>query len=226
MNETHQIFALDPDPVSCSQLLSTLLIDHPFLATAVVDYDGRILWGNARGKQMYFNDDQLDYEGKTIHDYLPDEMVIERLGLLRMVCDTGRSAYFRQILNGKSVVTTYHKLTNQEDEEPRALLISGEASNDEHLHIPDSYFRFETKLVSLGILSRLSPRELEVLALISQGLTTDKIAEQLGRSPKTIEAHRSAISRKLGISSRIGLSEAARKAGLQVHHASLTRIEL
>ncbi|GAB5497319.1 MAG: hypothetical protein Phyf2KO_23990 [Phycisphaerales bacterium] len=203
-----------------------MLLDHPFVAAAVIDYDGRILWGNTRGKQLYFNDTSLDYEGKTIHDFLPDEMVIERLGLLRMVCDTGRPAYFRQILGGKSVVTTYHKVEASEDDIPRALILSGEASNDEQLIVPEHYYKFETKLVNFGILDKLSPREIEVLALISNGLTTDKIAEQLGRSPKTIEAHRSAISRKLGIGSRIGLSEVARRAGLQIHHAGLKRVDI
>ncbi|RNC82724.1 MAG: hypothetical protein ED559_13415 [Phycisphaera sp.] len=226
MNATHNNFAKDPGSAICCQPTDTLLFDHPFVAAAVIDYDGRILWGNTRGKQLYFNDPDLDYDGKTVHDFLPDEMVIERLGLLRMVCDTGRSAFFRQILGGKSVVTTYHKMETIEGNNPRALILSGEASEDGQLSVPDHYFRFETKLVNFGILDKLSPREIEVLALISQGLTTDKIAEQLGRSPKTIEAHRSAISRKLGISSRIGLSEVARRAGLQTHHAGMKRVDL
>lgn len=226
MNATHDNFAKNSSSVICCQPTDTLLFDHPFVAAAVIDYDGRILWGNTRGKQLYFNNPDLDYDGKTVHDFLPDEMVIERLGLLRMVCDTGRSAFFRQILGGKSVVTTYHKMETPEDETPRALILSGEATNDAQLIVPDHYFRFETKLVNFGILDKLSPREIEVLALISEGLTTDKIAEKLGRSPKTIEAHRSAISRKLGISSRIGLSEVARRAGLQPHHAGMKRIDL
>ena len=226
MNTTHKNLTQDPDSVICCQSTSLRLQDHPFVAAVVIDYDGMILWGNSRGKRLYFNDPEIDCDGKTIHDFLPDEMVIERLGLLRMVCDTGRSAFFRQILGGKSIATTYHKLNAPDGETPRAIILSGEATNDEHLVVHDHYFRFETKFVNFGALDKLSPREIEVLAMISQGLTTDKIAEQLGRSPKTIEAHRSAISRKLGIGSRIGLSEVARRAGLQPSHAGMKRVDL
>lgn len=52
-----------------------------------------------------------------------------------------------------------------------------------------------------GGMAGLSPRELEVLRLIGQGLSTAQIAEQQVRSLKTIEAHRSNIQRKLGLAS-------------------------
>lgn len=51
-----------------------------------------------------------------------------------------------------------------------------------------------------GIAS-LSNRELEVLRLVSKGLTPAKIAEQLHLSVKTIDAHREKIKRKLGMGS-------------------------
>ena len=49
--------------------------------------------------------------------------------------------------------------------------------------------------------ARLSRREVEVLRLIIAGKANKVIASELTRSPKTIEAHRAAIMRKLGVHS-------------------------
>lgn len=49
--------------------------------------------------------------------------------------------------------------------------------------------------------ARLSKRELEVLALIIGGKANKVIASDLRLSPKTVEAHRAAIMRKLGVHS-------------------------
>jgi DNA-binding NarL/FixJ family response regulator len=48
-------------------------------------------------------------------------------------------------------------------------------------------------------MDRLSNRELEVFELIGRGMTTGKIADHLGLSTKTIEAHRENIKKKLGL---------------------------
>jgi DNA-binding NarL/FixJ family response regulator len=48
----------------------------------------------------------------------------------------------------------------------------------------------------------LSPRELEVLGLVAQGLTSAQVAERLFLSPRTVNAHLNSIYHKLGVSSR------------------------
>lgn len=50
-------------------------------------------------------------------------------------------------------------------------------------------------------MTTLSEREFEVFQLISQGLGNKAIARQLGLRPKTIETHRDAIRKKLGLAS-------------------------
>jgi DNA-binding NarL/FixJ family response regulator len=47
------------------------------------------------------------------------------------------------------------------------------------------------------VFSDLSRREVEILRLIGQGKTKQQIAEDIGRSPNTVEAHRTNIKRKL-----------------------------
>lgn len=62
------------------------------------------------------------------------------------------------------------------------------------------------KAETLDLLSALTSRESEVLALISEGFTTRQIAEGLGLSPRTVESHRSAIGTKLGTTSQAELT--------------------
>jgi RNA polymerase sigma factor (sigma-70 family) len=51
-------------------------------------------------------------------------------------------------------------------------------------------------------LDQLTPREREVLRLIARGYLYKEIALRLGISPKTVEAHVSAVLRKLQLSTR------------------------
>lgn len=62
--------------------------------------------------------------------------------------------------------------------------------------------------------SQLSPRELEVLALLAEGLTNREIAERLVVSGHTVHRHVANILRKLGVPSRA--AAAARATGLGV----------
>lgn len=59
---------------------------------------------------------------------------------------------------------------------------------------PDSFVRDERKLESLGI----TPRELEILQLIAQGLSNREIAERVFVSENTVKTHSSRIFDKLG----------------------------
>ncbi|MBX3388859.1 MAG: response regulator transcription factor [Phycisphaeraceae bacterium] len=61
---------------------------------------------------------------------------------------------------------------------------------------------------------RLSPRELEVLRLLAQGLSKKRIAESLFLSVKTIDNHCTSIMSKLGIHNRVALARYAIREGL------------
>ena len=50
--------------------------------------------------------------------------------------------------------------------------------------------------------AELTAREVEVLRLVVQGLTNEKVAEQLGISPRTVNSHLTSIYNKLGVDSR------------------------
>lgn len=56
-----------------------------------------------------------------------------------------------------------------------------------------------------GSVPRLTPREREIIQLLAEGHRNKKIAEELGISVKTVETHRTAVMRKLGVSSVVDL---------------------
>jgi ATP/maltotriose-dependent transcriptional regulator MalT len=60
----------------------------------------------------------------------------------------------------------------------------------------------------------LSERELEILALLAEGLTNRQIAEQLYISRGTVKAHAHNIFEKLGVSNRLQATTRARELGL------------
>ncbi|HMO14512.1 MAG TPA: response regulator transcription factor [Pirellulaceae bacterium] len=62
--------------------------------------------------------------------------------------------------------------------------------------------------------SELTSRELEVLKLISDGLTTPEIAELLDISPNTAVRHRANLMRKLNVHNRVELINTAFSRGL------------
>jgi two-component system, NarL family, response regulator NreC len=51
----------------------------------------------------------------------------------------------------------------------------------------------------VSFIDNLTDREFEILRMIGQGLTVSEIATKLGRSVKTVEAHRANLREKLGL---------------------------
>jgi DNA-binding NarL/FixJ family response regulator len=60
----------------------------------------------------------------------------------------------------------------------------------------------------------LSPRELDVVKLIAEGLTSEEIGEQLFISRKTVDRHRENVLEKLGMRNRVDLTRYAIRRGL------------
>ena len=60
----------------------------------------------------------------------------------------------------------------------------------------------------------LTAREREILALIAEGLTNRETGARLGISTRTVEAHRDALMRKLGIRTVAGLTRLAIEQGI------------
>jgi len=66
----------------------------------------------------------------------------------------------------------------------------------------------------------LTPRELEVLALLCEGLPNKLISRRLGISSATVKCHISRILSELGVSSRLQAVVAAARYGLLADHVA------
>jgi DNA-binding NarL/FixJ family response regulator len=60
----------------------------------------------------------------------------------------------------------------------------------------------------------LTPRELEIVKLIAEGMTSEEIAEHLVISKKTVDRHRANMLAKLGMRNRVDLTRYAIRRGL------------
>ncbi len=60
----------------------------------------------------------------------------------------------------------------------------------------------------------LTPRDREIMRMLTQGLTAKEIASDLGVSPKTVEYHKYRIIRELGLQTSAGLIQYAVKHGI------------
>lgn len=83
----------------------------------------------------------------------------------------------------------------------------------EQFDVPALLYRAKTD-ESGSSLDLLTPREREVLQLIAEGYTNQRIAEELSVSIKTVEAHKAHISQKLKTKSRTDLIRYAIQRGI------------
>jgi DNA-binding NarL/FixJ family response regulator len=72
----------------------------------------------------------------------------------------------------------------------------------------------ESSLANRKPLEQLSPRQIEVLRYVADGQTTREIAARLQLSVKTVETHRGAIMKRLGIHDVVGIVRYALRVGL------------
>jgi DNA-binding NarL/FixJ family response regulator len=70
--------------------------------------------------------------------------------------------------------------------------------------------------------SRLTPRELDILQLVSNGLTNQEIADKLFTSKRTVETHRQSLLEKTGVKNTPSLVKYAMEQGLLQQQASGT----
>jgi LuxR family maltose regulon positive regulatory protein len=71
-----------------------------------------------------------------------------------------------------------------------------------------------TGVTAFGWVEPLSPRELEVLELIAQGLSNREIAARLYLALNTVKAHARSIYSKLGVNNRTQAAARARALGI------------
>ncbi|MCB0497575.1 MAG: response regulator transcription factor [Cyclobacteriaceae bacterium] len=72
----------------------------------------------------------------------------------------------------------------------------------------------ELEVTGLKKTQQLTERELEILTLVAEGLSTNKISEELFIAVRTVETHRKSIMEKLEVSNVAGMVRIAVQEGL------------
>lgn len=202
------------------------LTSDPSLGLTISDERGNTIYCNDRAAEFYLGDGAKakDCLGMGWAERLPPRAVEMRREFLKIVKDSGKPTVVRTIFNGRQAYAMIHPVPPQGNEPMQFIIVlrnvSGHATAQA---IAGGLAVIETEEIDLGALNVLSPREIEVLALVGQGLTSKQIAKILHRSEKTVENHRYSISKKLQGASALELAEMARRAGLTVRDATRTR---
>ena len=147
----------------------------------------------------------------TLESIFPRPVADERLEWVRKCIETNTPATVRGMLWGEMRQMTFRPLPGPDGGAPTTVLcVCVSTVHEDENRAEASDARYEDR----GELAQLTERELEVLTLISKGLTTQQVADHLSRSVKTVEWHRLSLGNKLGVSNRVELAQIAIRAGL------------
>ncbi len=192
----------------------------------VMDREGTFVYANDEMLRMY-NTSAEDLIGTKLSERgLPEEMVEERMKLLHSVTDEGNECIVRSIWDGIQQFSWVRSIDVEEGEIPRVLAVTrriGVGEEADYLYKSELPV-MESRFIQLGELEKISKRELEVLVMIGQGLSSREIAKLLFRSTKTIENHRQSLGSKLNAASRVELAVIAREAGLTLDDTDRIRV--
>ncbi len=179
-------------------------------------FSGRVLWANAGYAALYGKGASAqELAGQLLVDLINDEAAAERIAICREVVTSGAPRLVRDLWNGRAMCVTIRPIPAWDGAPQGAVLSVFRPVWPEQPGIAAVCSTAQAvRTVDLGPLALLSKRELEVLALIGEGLTNAQIAACLHRTAKTIEAHRTSLAAKLGVTTRVELAAVAARAGL------------
>ena len=195
----------------------------PGLGVALLEADGTMVYVNTTAAKMYGGGTVAEHTGRRLGDLYPPEWAAEKVALLKRVIETDERLVIRYIWDGKRFEVQYQKIDGDGEGPTRVLVTAREGITDDDL-LPDDFKIITTGTANFGPLAVLSPRELEVLALIGRGKSAKMIGEILELSPRTVERHRDSIGKKLQKHDRVSLALIAQAAGLELRDAHLTPV--
>lgn len=213
------------------QALGAALGSDPMSGVAIFGSDGEVVWANPQLSKMFRGPDATPEQaiGRKLKEIYPESFANEVASVIDRCAASGKSALIRMIWRGEQIYTWAQVIQHQPEQGDvgsQVLTISRKVRGDENAKemFPTSDFeQLDMKIIDLGPLDVLSTRELEVLALLGQGLSAASIALALHRSVKTINTHRESIGKKLKIDDRVKLAAVAQRAGLRLTDATRER---
>jgi DNA-binding CsgD family transcriptional regulator len=186
-------------------------------AIACIREDGLLVYQNNAAIKLWTPDaGPPPVVGINILDWGPPGFAHERLMFMRQLVREGRDGVVRDMWRGEQIITQLRLMPHVAGQTLRYFLT---------VHIPRvgpidlSEFQgrafLEPKIQHLGPLAELSPREMEVLALVGEGLTAAEISKRMHRSVDTVNTHKASLLRKLGCKNSTQLATIAQHSGLK-----------
>lgn len=227
-SDSNTIFPSD-DPIWSA------MVSDPATAITVVTVDGQMVYCNPQWDRHIcsaYPTHGPHLTGKNLSEVLPEAQAREHAELIHRSIEGKQPLLVRKLCGGRMYRTWMYPIGSTNlgsgmgsgmgasmttDEKPAVVFVTRaevieEAPSDS---LPTGAAAVEFRNGGLGPLAALSPRELEVLTLLADGMTIREIAAQLHRSEKTVDKHRTSIHTKLGIHDRVALCDIARRAGLR-----------
>jgi DNA-binding CsgD family transcriptional regulator len=201
-----------------SSLLWNIFIRQPGIGVVIFRADGTYVYVNDEAARLFHGENPPDFTGKRIAELHTPEVATEWTGVLSRVAESRRPMLVRTIRRGVQLQSALWPVDDRAGREKHVLCVTRQGQRD-----VDNLEVHETQYIDLGPLDVLTSRELEVLALLGQGLNIPQIAQTIHRSPRTIERHRDSIAAKLKVRDRVGLAQLAQAAGLELRDAALKR---
>lgn len=200
-------------------------------ACATQDAGRPVLVTNSDGRVVFANDPYLtefspgdrDLVGRGLPDVMGTGVAGERLSLIRRAMQQARPVMLLERVHGRWSRTVIRAVREVSGTAGREYVFftyrMGEPPEGAEA-LAGSYDVVRAGSDDPGLLAKLSPREIEVLALVGAGMSTRAIAKHLCRTLKTVEWHRASLGRKLGMKNRVQLAQVAIAAGLVDHPES------
>ena len=199
------------EPIVDAETCWQALVEDSIATVCVLDEDGRVLYVNSVAARVV-RDAVTNPVGRTLHEIHDRAYADERLGFIRSAIETDKPVVYDMMHRGVAWRTVIRPIPGYES--PRRVLTVGRPAAGPDLHRVENPEVFRARVHDMGPLEPLTPRELEVLGMIGEGLTTSQMAERLARSTKTVEGHRIALGAKLNVTNRVELARIAIRAGL------------
>ncbi len=180
----------------------------------VMTADGRFVFADAAVNARYAPPGET-VVGRQVADVVEPELALELTKIARDVVRLGEPVTVFWVARGFGICSSAHPLPGSWKGQKLVLVASHDKVSGSRPSPTDSGVRVVRPIArDLGPLSVLTRRELQILALIADGLTSAQIADRLGRSVKTVEWHRVSIGQKLGLKSRVELAHIGLIAGI------------
>ena len=196
----------------------------PGLGVAIHEADSTILYVNETIVRWFGGGTAEEHVGKRLVDLYPPEWARAKEALFKRVAETDERLLVRYIWDGNRVEAQYQRIPNEAGGAPRVLVTVRQGVTQDEL-IPEGFEVIKIDTSNFGPLKVLTPREIEVLALIGQGKTAKEIGETLGCSPRTVERPRDSIGKKLDKHDRVSLALVAQAAGLELRDAHVKHVD-